>query len=171
MVWQSRSAHDDRRSHFSEGLDLASAQNTANYTILTTGRHGQFGKGSQRIRATKAVYDAASQTVTLYPSRRLNINQRYELIVSGKAPRGVASASAVMLDGADNGQPGSNYVAVLDKQELRPRSAQAATTKSGCALGSARTGCSQASQVSGKPRRARPPTVRSPAPRRGAGIS
>jgi len=30
----------------------------------------------------------------------------------------VASASAVMLDGADNGKPGSNYTTVLDKQNL-----------------------------------------------------
>jgi Bacterial Ig-like domain (group 3)/Right handed beta helix region len=103
---------------FSEGLSSASAQNTANYTILTTGRRDQFGKGSQKIAASKAVYDAGSQTVTLYPSRRLKINQRYELIVSGEAPRGIASASAVMLDGAGNGQAGSNYVTVLNQQNL-----------------------------------------------------
>jgi Bacterial Ig-like domain (group 3)/Right handed beta helix region/Bacterial Ig-like domain len=104
---------------FSEAINLASAQNTSDYTILTAGRHGQFGgEGSKRIRVTKAVYDAGSQTVTLDPSRRLNINHRYELIVSGQAPKGVASANAVMLDGADNGQPGTNYVGVLDKQNL-----------------------------------------------------
>jgi hypothetical protein len=98
---------------------LASAQNTSDYTILTAGRHGQFGgEGSKRIRVTKAVYDAGSQTVTLDPSRRLNINHRYELIVSGQAPKGVASANAVMLDGANNGQPGTNYVGVLDRQNL-----------------------------------------------------
>ena len=103
---------------FSEGLDPASAQNTANYTILTTGRHGEFGKGSQMIRTTKAVYDAGSRTVTLYPARRLNIEQRYELIVSGEAPAGIASANTVMLDGADSGTPGSDYVTVLDKQNF-----------------------------------------------------
>ena len=104
---------------FSEAINLASAQNTSDFTILTTGRHGQFGgQGSERIRVSKAVYVAGSQTVTLYPSRRLNINERYELIVSGQAPEGVASTNSVMLDGADNGQPGTNYVGVLDKQNL-----------------------------------------------------
>jgi Bacterial Ig-like domain (group 3) len=103
---------------FSQGLNSVSAQNTADYTILTTGRHGQFGKGSRKIPAAKAVYNAESQTVTLYPSRRLIINQRYELIVSGEAPTGVASAAEVMLDGADTGKPGSNFVTVLDKNNL-----------------------------------------------------
>lgn len=105
--------------YFDEGIDSASAQNTANYAILTAGRHGQFGgKGSQKIQATKAVYDAGSQTVTLYPSRRLNINQRYELIVSGEVPDGVASAGGVLLDGANNGQPRGNYVTVLNQKNL-----------------------------------------------------
>jgi hypothetical protein len=112
----------------SEALDAASAQNLANYTIMTSGRHGQFGKGSQTIKVTNAVYDAASPTVTLYPARRLTVNQRYELIVSGEAPAGVASTNTIMLDGADNGKPGSDYVGILDKTNLigdPPRPAEA----------------------------------------------
>ena len=50
---------------FNQALDAASAQTTSNYTILTTGLHGQFGKGSKHVALKTAIYNAASQTVTL----------------------------------------------------------------------------------------------------------
>ena len=46
---------------FDQALDPGPAQATSNYTILTTGMHGRFGKGSKRIALKSAVYNASSR--------------------------------------------------------------------------------------------------------------
>ena len=87
---------------FNEALDSGPAQTTTNYTILTTGMHGRFGKGSKRMLVKFAVYNATSDTVTLHTSRPLNVRQRYQLTVNGTSPRGVSSIGGIMLDVATN---------------------------------------------------------------------
>jgi hypothetical protein len=51
--------------------------------------------------------------VTLPLAWRLNPHRRYQLVVNGSTPTGVADLIRNLLDGAGNGKPGSNYVAVL----------------------------------------------------------
>jgi len=101
--------------HFNEALDQGPAQTENNYIILTTGLHGQFGKGSKRIRVSSAVYNSSADTVTLHTSANLNVQKRYQLKVSGTAPNGL-TGGAIFLDGAADGRPGSNHVTVLNQQ-------------------------------------------------------
>jgi hypothetical protein len=56
---------------------------------------------------------ANNDSVTLTPARRLDLHRRYELVVNGSTPTGVADVARNLLDGDGNGQPGGNYVVVL----------------------------------------------------------
>ena len=64
---------------FDEALDALTADDSHNYRII--GPHG--GK----IRVTSAVYNPANLTVTLHTRRRIDVHDRYTLIVNGKVAR------------------------------------------------------------------------------------
>jgi hypothetical protein len=99
---------------FSEGLEASTVQRPANYRIIAPGPDGRFGTRDDRpIPIKSAIYDATTNTVTLTPARRLDLHRRYELIVNGSTPSGVADVAGNLLDGAGNGKPGSDYVVVL----------------------------------------------------------
>jgi hypothetical protein len=90
-----------------------------NYQIL--------GPGGQRITVVSAVYDSATDTVTLVPAERLNIHRRYRLTVNGTAPAGLTNPSGVLLDGAGNGQPGSDHVTSITSRNLAGRAGKLPT--------------------------------------------
>ncbi len=99
---------------FNEPLASSAVQGLTNYRILAAGLDGRFGThDDQLIAIESAIYDSSTNTVTLTPARRLNLHRRYELIVNGSTPTGVADLAGNLLDGAGNGRPGSNYVVVL----------------------------------------------------------
>ena len=96
--------------NFNGPLDPTSAQNPLNYQILGPGGHG--------ITVVSAIYDPATQTVTLVPAERLNIHWKYSLTVNGAAPSGLTNPSGVPLDGSGKGQVGSNYVTSITRRNL-----------------------------------------------------
>lgn len=102
---------------FNGPLDSSPAQNPLNYQIL--------GPCGHRIRVVSAIYDSASDTVTLVPAERLKLHRRYTLRVHGKAPSGLASPSGILLDGAGNGHPGTDYVASITWRNLSGRAGTA----------------------------------------------
>ena len=98
---------------FNSPLDATTAENPLNYRIV--------GPAGRRIAVVKAIYDPATDTVTLVPAERLNIHQRYGLTVIGASPAGVMNSSGQPLDGAANGQAAGNYVTSLTWRNLRGR--------------------------------------------------
>ena len=96
--------------NFNGPLDPTSAQNASNYQIL--------GPGGHRIMVVSAIYDPATQTVTLVPAERLNIHWEYSLTVNGAAPSGLTNPSGVPLDGSGKGHVGSNYVTSITWRNL-----------------------------------------------------
>jgi hypothetical protein len=99
---------------FDSVFDLSRADASTNYVLLAPGPDGRFGTRDDRtIRIKSAIYDASTNTVTLTPSRRLNLHRRYELIVNGSTPTGITDTAGNLLDGDGSGKPGSNYVVVL----------------------------------------------------------
>jgi uncharacterized repeat protein (TIGR01451 family) len=92
---------------FSEPLDPARAQDLGNYRLIVIA-HG--GRLHHPVQLSSAVYDAATHTVTLHPTRLLPLRFKYMLTVNGTTPTGVTGTSGLLLDGDDNGQPGGNYV-------------------------------------------------------------
>jgi hypothetical protein len=100
---------------FSEALDSARAQDLGNYH-LTLIAHG--GRLHLPVELTGAVYDADTHTETLHPAHLLPLRFHYKLVVNGSSPTGVSSPSGVLLDGAGNGVPGSDYVRVFNRKIL-----------------------------------------------------
>lgn len=90
---------------FSGPMDPAGVQNADNYTI--SGPNGVI------IPVLSAVYDPATESVTLTPASRLNLHRPYLLVVNGKPPLGLTDAAGEPLDGAGAGFPGTDYVTTL----------------------------------------------------------
>jgi predicted outer membrane repeat protein len=104
---------------FSEPMDAAQADNLANYHLVVAvpdHRPGVEDGRANRIR--RALYDAANQTVTLWPIRRLPLRRTFLLTVKGTPPGGLTNASGTFLDGAGTGQPGSDYMGIVNRKSL-----------------------------------------------------
>jgi hypothetical protein len=91
---------------FNDGLDPASAENMANYKIV--------GPARRSIAIDSVTFDAALNTVTIRPKTRINIHHTYELTVIGTGPSGVRDEEGRLLDGSNNGVPGSNFTGSID---------------------------------------------------------
>jgi hypothetical protein len=90
---------------FNDGLDPTSAQDLSNYKLV--------GPAGRSLSIRSAVYDPTSNTVTLRPGTRVDLHDTYQLTVIGTGVKGVTNTQGTLLDGADSGQPGSNYTAAL----------------------------------------------------------
>jgi hypothetical protein len=95
---------------FDQALDSTTAQDAKNYRVI--------GPAGGIIGIKSAVYDPATLTVMLHPLHLISIHRRYELIVDGTAPRGLTNTRGQLLDGADKGQPASDYRASLTWRNL-----------------------------------------------------
>ncbi len=96
---------------FSEPLSATSAQNLANYRLVTAGRDHRFGTADDRSLALKsAAYNTSNDTVTLTSARPIGLKLRTQLTVNGSTTGGVSNTAGVLLDGNGSGSPGSNYV-------------------------------------------------------------
>ena len=102
--------------YFNGPLDPAPAENTANYTIV--GPVNKHGHGSRRIKVGSAIYDPATNSVTLRLIKRLNVNKCYILTIDATTPTGVTNPSGMLLDGAGTGRPGSNYVTMITRKNF-----------------------------------------------------
>lgn len=96
---------------FSQPLDPATAMRKANYRVRLAGRDGQFGTSDDRnARIRSVTYDPTNRNVIVTLVGRLSPQQLARLTVVGTGPNGVANLNGILLDGAGNGQPGSNFV-------------------------------------------------------------
>ena len=111
---------------FSTALDPATARDVSNYKFITLGGKGRGGLFLGHItRVRRAVYDPATSTVFLHPVGRLDIHNRYRLIVDGMAPHGLTATWGQYLDGSGDA-PGSDYNTVISWKALAgPASAAA----------------------------------------------
>ncbi len=99
---------------FSEPMNRPRAENLQNYRLVWPGRDGRIGSVDDRPLPLRAAsYDAATQSVILSPRFRLPLHRTYGLIVNGHPPDGLTDLSGNLLDGAGDGQPGTDYVARL----------------------------------------------------------
>ena len=74
-----------------------------------------------------AIYDPATQTVTLVPAARLNFHWYYRLTVNGAVPSGLTSPSELPLDGSGKDRVGSNHVASITRRNLVGRASKLPT--------------------------------------------
>jgi hypothetical protein len=101
---------------FNDALDPASAQTLSNYSLV--GPAKKHGKGGHPIGIGAAVYNAASNTVTLTLTQPWNVHKSWMLTVNGTAPNGVKNSAGVLLDGTGNGGAGSDYVTTITMKNL-----------------------------------------------------
>ena len=99
---------------FGAPLDPATAQNVADFKIVTLGGRGREGSRLGHVTLVRdAVYDPATWSVTLHPAARLDIHNFYRLTVDGAGARGLTGRTGLHLDGNAGSDPGSNYVVVI----------------------------------------------------------
>jgi hypothetical protein len=99
---------------FSTPLNAPRAQDLSAYRLVLIAPGPQ--RGSLRtvvLKLKSAVYDPARRTVTLTPRQRLNLHRPYMLTVKGTGTSAIESADGQPLDGRNNGQPGSDYQALI----------------------------------------------------------
>ncbi len=90
---------------FNEPLDPTTAENLSNYQLTTP--------SGANIPLSMAIYDPTLQSVTLVTQHRLSPRQVVLVNINGMAPSGVTDLGGNLLDGANNGMPGSNFVGTL----------------------------------------------------------
>jgi len=101
---------------FSGALNAAEAQELGIYRLTTAGTHGSFtAKNAQIIKLKSAIYDAANDTVALFPKKPFALTKKVQLQVDGVPPSGLEDSFGRLIDGADNGQAGSNADVILSK--------------------------------------------------------
>ncbi len=87
---------------FDEGLNPATASSAANYRIVPLRPHAKSG---QAIAIARVAYDPAARTVTLHPSQRLNVHDRFELIVHGTSTHRIVDLRSTPWTGPGPARP------------------------------------------------------------------
>src|SRR5262249_30763448 len=95
---------------FSEALDPASATNLADYRL--TGPRGRV------IRIRSVTYNAAARTVTLRPTRLLNLHQTFHVVVNATTASGLADLAGNALDGDGDGRTGGDFTGRITRASL-----------------------------------------------------
>jgi hypothetical protein len=99
---------------FSGPVNAAQADSVATYRLATANGKGSFtAKNSPVLKLRSAVFNPANDTVTLTPKKAFALTKAVELTIDGTAPSGLQDSSGQLIDGDDNGQAGSNAVALI----------------------------------------------------------
>jgi hypothetical protein len=90
---------------FSQPMGVASVQDVNNYILL--------GQRSGRDPIVSALYDAATQSVTLQPKRRLKLHFDYFLQIRAQGPNPVSNVQGMALNGDYGSYQGIDYTALI----------------------------------------------------------
>ncbi len=91
---------------FSAPLDPSYATDPADYRLFKV-------TGGQSLPIASITYDAANFSVTIVPQSPIPSDQYAEIQVIGTGPDAIRDIAGNILDGADNGAPGSNYAVMF----------------------------------------------------------
>ena len=122
---------------FSGALNATAAQNADAYELALILKTKASGKGKHRKPATlklgdplpveSAIYSGSSDTVTLVPLVTPVASLPEELIVNGAL---LTDTLGRAIDGANDGQAGSNYVGTIAGNQVTPGGIESARAKS-----------------------------------------
>jgi hypothetical protein len=86
------------------------------YALTTAGKKGSFdAKDAKTLKIKSAVYNAASNTVTLNATKPFTLDKPVQLRISGVGPLVLTDALGRAIDGDRDGKPGGNATALLLK--------------------------------------------------------
>jgi hypothetical protein len=102
---------------FSGALNASEAGTLSEYSLILAGKHNSFtGKGAKTIKLSRASYSSATDQVTLTVKKPFKLTAKpIELTVNGVGSSGLQDAEGRLIDGANNGQAGSDAVVVFSK--------------------------------------------------------
>jgi hypothetical protein len=100
----------------SGAVNAAEADNPAIDRLTLPGKNCSYtAKNARTIKLRSAVYDSADDSVTLIPNKPFALTKPVQLVIDGQPPSGLQDASGRFIDGAHNGTPDSNAVAILSR--------------------------------------------------------
>ncbi len=102
--------------YFNMALDPTSAQLASNYTVVAA--------SGKEFKVKSARYNPKTDAVTLAFSRRLYLFTFDNFTINGTTATGVKNAAGLLLDGANTGTPGSDYVTTIAPYALRGSASQ-----------------------------------------------
>ncbi|WP_435021785.1 Calx-beta domain-containing protein [Tundrisphaera sp. TA3] len=102
---------------FGRALNAGSAINLGNYRLIGAGRDRRFGtRDDVRLNLASASYDAATNTVTLSPNRKVSLTSGpVQLRVIGA---GLLDGSGRPVDGNRDGRVGGDLLATINKKRV-----------------------------------------------------
>ena len=103
---------------FSGAVNATEAQATSTYQLIMANSAGLFVPTKKTLVKIKSA-SYANDAVTLKLKTPLKLKKSVELIVDGVAPNGLQDSYGRLIDGADNGQSGSNAVSVISKSGVK----------------------------------------------------
>ena len=96
---------------FSGAVNAAEADNLGTYRLAKAGKKGSFtAKNAVVLGLRSAAYDTALEQVTLTPKKAFALTKSVQLVVNGQS---LHDSAGDLIDGANDGQPGTNFVKVL----------------------------------------------------------
>jgi hypothetical protein len=95
---------------FSGAVNAAEADSLNVYRLATAGKHGSYtAENAKVINLKSAVYNPASDSVTLTPKKAFALTKPVQLVVDGQPPSGLEDSAGRVING------GNNAVAVLTR--------------------------------------------------------
>ncbi|MFM7130677.1 MAG: FG-GAP-like repeat-containing protein [bacterium] len=116
---------------FSQPMLPASANDVANYVLVSAGADGRFGtRDDKNIPLASASYNTASNSVTLrLVQKNIPLRHVYALSINGTPTAGLQNTGGVFLGGQGVGAPGTNYVQIFSGKILAGPNNLMKTTK------------------------------------------
>jgi hypothetical protein len=96
---------------YSGAVNASEADSVATYRLATAGKKGSFtAKNAMVLKLKSAKYNSTTDAVTLTPKKAFTLTKAVQLVVKGES---LQDSAGSLIDGANDGQPGSNFVTVL----------------------------------------------------------
>jgi cyclophilin family peptidyl-prolyl cis-trans isomerase len=105
---------------FSGPVNSAQVDAQSTYRLTAAGKGGSFTSRKGRvIKTSSIVYSLSDNTVTLTLKKPLKLTRALQLVVEGTGSAGLLDSAGRYIDGADNGQPGSDAVIAITRKGVR----------------------------------------------------
>ncbi len=102
---------------FSGPVNSNQVDSPSTYRLTTAGKGGSFTARTARVIPTRSIaYNSAENTVTLTLAKPLRLTKAMQLIVEGTGSAGLLDTAGRLIDGANNGQPGSDAVIAITRK-------------------------------------------------------
>jgi hypothetical protein len=105
---------------FSGPVNSTQVDTPSTYRLATAGKGGSFTARSARVVKTRSItYSTADNTVTLTLKTPMRLSKALQLVVEGTGSTGLQDNVGRYIDGANNGQGGSDAVIAITRKGVQ----------------------------------------------------